>query len=165
MANQEQLDILKQGVVAWNQWRKEHADIQPDLREADLSGDQLNGANLSGANLSRANLSRTNLRAIRITRGANLSRTNLIRANLSGANLYYADLTERVSHLSTFLPIDEEKEPQWPIRLRNFHCYPCGKSEALTKNSPGRNRCYTPSRTGEAQALARARASLLPRQS
>jgi hypothetical protein len=97
MAKQEQLDILKQGVEAWNQWRKEHADIQPDLREAELSGDHLNGVDLSGANLSRVNLSRTNLRAIRIRRGANLSRTDLSRAILSeailsGANLYGANL-------------------------------------------------------------------------
>lgn len=36
MANQEHLDILKQGVEAWNQWRKDHPAINPDLREADL---------------------------------------------------------------------------------------------------------------------------------
>jgi len=32
MTNQEHLDILKQGVDTWNQWRQEHPDIQPDLR-------------------------------------------------------------------------------------------------------------------------------------
>ena len=41
MANQQHLDILKQGVETWNQWRKENPDINPDLREADLSGRQL----------------------------------------------------------------------------------------------------------------------------
>ena len=32
MTNQEHLDILKQGVDTWNQWRQEHPDIRPDLR-------------------------------------------------------------------------------------------------------------------------------------
>jgi uncharacterized protein YjbI with pentapeptide repeats len=49
MANQEQLDILKQSVKKWNQWRDENLDIEPDLSEADLSG-----ANLSRADLSYA---------------------------------------------------------------------------------------------------------------
>ena len=58
MANQEHLDILKQGVDTWNQWRREHrdADIQLDLYKADLSGANLSGADLGGANLSHANL-------------------------------------------------------------------------------------------------------------
>ena len=37
MANQEHLDILKQGVDEWNRWRQKHPEILPDLREADLS--------------------------------------------------------------------------------------------------------------------------------
>jgi len=36
MANQEHLDILKQGVQVWNQWRKEHAESIPYLSNADL---------------------------------------------------------------------------------------------------------------------------------
>jgi hypothetical protein len=31
MANQEHLEILKQGVKIWNHWRKEHPEIKPDL--------------------------------------------------------------------------------------------------------------------------------------
>jgi len=46
MANQQHLDILKQGVEIWNQWREEHPDITPDLREADMSGRHLAHANL-----------------------------------------------------------------------------------------------------------------------
>src|SRR6266567_3699385 len=65
MANQQHLDILKQGVEAWNQWRNEHADVQPDLSRANLSRANLSGAHfwladLSGANLSRLDLSTTN---------------------------------------------------------------------------------------------------------
>jgi hypothetical protein len=31
MANEEHLEILKQGVAKWNSWRKENTDIIPDL--------------------------------------------------------------------------------------------------------------------------------------
>lgn len=47
MANREQLDILKQGVQAWNQWREEHPNIDPDLIDADLRGATLFNANLT----------------------------------------------------------------------------------------------------------------------
>ena len=54
MANKEHLNVLRQGVEAWNQWRKEHPNIQLDLSDADLSGTNLIGANLKGVNLSGA---------------------------------------------------------------------------------------------------------------
>jgi hypothetical protein len=53
MANEEHLAILKQGVEAWNQWRRENPSIVPDLAETDLSSRNLNGANLSKARLIR----------------------------------------------------------------------------------------------------------------
>jgi uncharacterized protein YjbI with pentapeptide repeats len=56
MANQEHLDILKQGVQAWNRWREEHPDVDPDLSNANLRHTNLRGANLRGANLRDANL-------------------------------------------------------------------------------------------------------------
>ena len=98
MANQEHLDILKQGVEAWNQWREEHAGIQPDLRRADLRGADLRGADLSyaeldDADLSRANLSRANL-SYSYPIAANLSSANLSEANLSEAYLSFANLSE-----------------------------------------------------------------------
>ncbi|MBL4690104.1 MAG: hypothetical protein JKY68_01350 [Rhodospirillales bacterium] len=37
-ANQEHLDILKQGVDEWNKWRDENSEIRPDLRGVSLSG-------------------------------------------------------------------------------------------------------------------------------
>ena len=65
MANQEHLEILKQGVAAWNQWRKEHNDIIPDLRDAHLRGADLSRADLRDAHLGRGlsqrYLGRTNL--------------------------------------------------------------------------------------------------------
>ena len=44
MADQRHLDILMQGVEAWNQWREEHPKIQPDFRNADLQKADLRGA-------------------------------------------------------------------------------------------------------------------------
>jgi Pentapeptide repeats (8 copies) len=100
MANQEHLDILKQGVEVWNQWRKEHADIQPDLSRTNLSRTTLSRANLSRAILRFANFTGANLIGADLT-GAGLGFANFIGADLSGAvlnlaNLSRADLTEAI---------------------------------------------------------------------
>jgi hypothetical protein len=34
MANQEQLDILKQGIEVWNAWRVKNPDVMIDLSNA-----------------------------------------------------------------------------------------------------------------------------------
>src|SRR5438128_2406070 len=81
MANPEQLDTLKQGVEAWNQWKQKHPYIHADLSGADLRGVNLNRANFRGVNLNRANF-----------RGADLTETNLTFANLYGTNFRGADL-------------------------------------------------------------------------
>ena len=101
MANQEHLDIIKQGVEAWNEWREQHG-IRPDLSEADLSGTNLSGAvlweadlqgtDLLGANLSEADLRGADLRGANLG-GANLSGANLVFTNLDGADLRGANLT------------------------------------------------------------------------
>jgi hypothetical protein len=54
MANEEHLNILRQGKKTWNRWRKENPDIWPDLSEADLSRADLSRAHLGGADLSGA---------------------------------------------------------------------------------------------------------------
>ncbi len=71
MANQEQLDILKQGVEAWNQWREEHIDIQPDLFEANLSGAYLRGAeDIQETPLDSASRRRRTKASEEVTRGS-----------------------------------------------------------------------------------------------
>ena len=102
MANPEHLQILMQGVAAWNAWRRQHSDIIPDLctinfggadlagvmlDRVDLRGTILDGANLRGANFSGANLGSAYLV------GADLSMADLIWANLSKANLSRTDLS------------------------------------------------------------------------
>ena len=52
--DQKYLNILTQGVEAWNRWRKEHTDIRPDLSHADLRRANLSYANLMEAHLREA---------------------------------------------------------------------------------------------------------------
>jgi len=109
MANPEHLRILKQGVEAWNKWRKENSFIIPDLRgadlnmvdisEADLFAVRLSGANLKKAVLVRANLSRTHLVKANL-RSADLRASELIKANLSMANLGGADISQANLYLT-----------------------------------------------------------------
>jgi len=92
MANEEHLVILKQGVEAWNKWRRENPDTKPDLMDASLVAADLIGANLSRADLIGADLSRADLIGANLS-GADLSWAAVIWANLSGANLSGADLS------------------------------------------------------------------------
>jgi len=104
MANPEHLQMLEQGVEAWNAWREQHRDIRADLRGdrfwgADLRDADLCGANLYGANLGEADLGGANLGEADLG-GADLGRTFLRGANLSGAFLREANLS-RVSLFET----------------------------------------------------------------
>ena len=51
MADQSHLEILQQGVEAWNSWRERNPSIKPNLSEADLSEADLSGARLFQAYL------------------------------------------------------------------------------------------------------------------
>lgn len=97
MANPEHLDRLLQGVEAWNRWREESPQIEPDLSFADLNGTNLSFANLINVDLTAAKLISTNLISAELISaglsGANLSHANLSHANLLTANLGGADLS------------------------------------------------------------------------
>ena len=114
MANREHLKVLKQGVEAWNKWRREHIKILkkrrredawilehrkvlfPDLSGAKLRGKDLSGAILIGTRFNFADLQNANLS------GANLTGADLREANLSHANLCGADLTGAALGFTTF---------------------------------------------------------------
>jgi uncharacterized protein YjbI with pentapeptide repeats len=95
MANNDQVEMLKKGVVAWNTWRGENPSVVPDLSGANLSGANLSGANLNGAYLTQAHLYGANLIAANLIAAnltdANLNQANLSRADLSGAHLNGTD--------------------------------------------------------------------------
>ncbi len=116
MANQEHLDILRQGVEVWNQWRREHPEIQPDFSYADLRYRDFSGYDLSRANLEGANFGEVvvddvgvHIRYLHIRVkfiGANLEGANLLSTNFSGADLSAANFSEAKTWLTIFSNID-----------------------------------------------------------
>ncbi|MCL6257455.1 pentapeptide repeat-containing protein [Aquiflexum sp. TKW24L] len=93
MADKEQINIIKQGVEVWNNWRNENRTVQIDLSNEDFHGVDLSNANLFRSNFYKANLTNAILVKTNLT-GANLYKTNLTGANLSGAILEQAGLND-----------------------------------------------------------------------
>lgn len=116
MANLEHLEILRQGVKVWNEWRKANPTIKPDFYQSELPGINLSEAqlyradfafaNLTGARFYRANLGGAGFAASQLSNadlskahldgasfvkaimvGVDLSETELNRADFSGANI------------------------------------------------------------------------------
>jgi uncharacterized protein YjbI with pentapeptide repeats len=103
MSNQEQVEILKQGVQVWNKWQASNPGFQIDLFGAELGGADLRQAHLSGADLRQANLWKADLWKTDLSEadlsgaslmGASLSRADLGGAHLMGAHLMGANLNE-----------------------------------------------------------------------
>jgi uncharacterized protein YjbI with pentapeptide repeats len=96
MANDEHVAMLKQGVTAWNAWRRSSDIIRPDLSNTALSKTDLSWANLRAANLREADLSRVDLSRAKLSEadlsGANLTEADLSEANLENASLHSANL-------------------------------------------------------------------------
>ena len=107
MANAGHIDLVRDRIDHWNDWRRKNTRIIPDfsgadlselnlaganLAKADLTSVLLGGANLSGANLARAKLFRADLSQADLSR-ATLFKANLSQADLAGANLNGADLS------------------------------------------------------------------------
>ena len=107
MANAGHIDLVRDRIDRWNDWRRKNTRILPDfsgadlselnlaganLAKADLTGARLGGANLSGVNLARAKLFRADLSQADLSR-ASLFKANLSQADLAGANFNNADLS------------------------------------------------------------------------
>jgi len=101
MADKEHLNILKNGIKLWNEWRKRNPNIRPSLSEArltnadfteiDLSASDLRRANFIGSSLRRADLRKAVLIEADLRR-SHLADADLREANLRGANLRGADV-------------------------------------------------------------------------
>ncbi|MBU1317801.1 MAG: toll/interleukin-1 receptor domain-containing protein [candidate division Zixibacteria bacterium] len=117
MANEEHVKILKQGVEAWNKWRKENPTLKPDFGadNYELHGANLNGRNLQGINLSDANLKSTILTAAHFGKRLTFveGRTEFEAANLSNSDLSSAFLLEAEFHSTNLRN----------ARLIKSHCY------------------------------------------
>ena len=112
MPDEEQLELLRQGVQGWNEWRRNNPRVRPSLSRANLSNANLRGANLSKANLRKANLRKADLQAADLhdadlmeaslrkanLRGARASGACLRRANMTRASAAGADLTAANLH-------------------------------------------------------------------
>lgn len=115
MAEQNHLEILEQGMKAWNEWRKANPEVIPDLSYADLRGidlrpgdsykdngpefieEILQGFNLSNANLQSAVISRSILVCVNF-KGANLLDAKLNESLVLGANFTGANLSNMCAH-------------------------------------------------------------------
>ena len=84
MANKEHLEILKQGIEKWNEWRKGNPAIQPALSLANLSG-----AILSGADLSRAKVKSTTFGDVDLSQVKGLESVKHMRPSTIGIDTIY----------------------------------------------------------------------------
>jgi hypothetical protein len=94
MANQEHLEMLKQGVEEWNTWISSHLQIEPDLSGANLYAADLRRADLYGADLRAANLSETRFRQ------ANLNNARIAWTVFANNDLSAVQGLETVEHLA-----------------------------------------------------------------
>jgi len=108
VANKAHLEVLEKGVTAWNVWRNDNFEIQPNLRGANLSDKNLNGVDLSTAFLSEAKF----------------NRSYLVGANLSGSFLDQVQFDETMLRGTNFggsitAPIKkDESEEQGRLRWK-----------------------------------------------
>lgn len=93
MAKKEHLNILKQGVAAWNKWRAANPTEKPDLFNVNLKSANLTDVNLSEANLWEADLNKARLWRADLS-GADISFANLSGADLKGTSLRGANLID-----------------------------------------------------------------------
>lgn len=107
MANPEHLKVLRQGIVAWNQWRLINPNIVPNFSGADLGYADLMSASFKPivdkliadkhlqADRIKADFSGYDLGGADLS-GANLHRAYLVRTDFSGANLNGANLVATI---------------------------------------------------------------------
>jgi hypothetical protein len=105
MADSQHLEILGQGEPAWNEWRREHPEVVPDLTRGELQRRKLGGFDFSGADLSGAALMGAELRSARFV-GATLDGVKIndarapyvdfTDARLAGAYLWGSDFREAI---------------------------------------------------------------------
>jgi hypothetical protein len=95
MADRNHVNILRQGIEAWNVWRAQNPLVRPDLSGANLSNRDLSQVNFSGALLVGVNLSKTNLHLANFGPAVFEESLAMWRSTrLESANLEGSDLTQ-----------------------------------------------------------------------
>lgn len=88
MADEKHVELLRQGELAWNQWRRENPNVIPDLRRAELQSSQLANCDLSAADLREARLAWADLRS------TSLRSADLRGVLINDARAPYADFSD-----------------------------------------------------------------------
>ena len=126
MPNPKHFEVIQQGVDAWNQWREEHPEIEPDLAGADLSGLKFKEANFADTDLRRTDLTNSDFRGANLVRAdlraANINKTSfnlakLSEANFSEAYLRESDLSEADLRKAYFIRADLVRVDLWEANL------------------------------------------------
>lgn len=98
MAKQEQLDLLQEGIEAWNNWREQHKETAIDLSQFHFPIVNMRGANLREAKFSDSKLFSGDFRDADLREArfffATLRNADFSQADLSGAEFINADLIE-----------------------------------------------------------------------
>lgn len=125
MANLDHLNILRQGVEAWNLWRAANPDLVPDLTEAHAWNRNYDGVNFEGVDLTSANFSNASLV------GANLNKANLSDANFHEADLSSASLVEARLYIANLWKTKLIGADLSLANLENTQCYEADFDDAV----------------------------------
>lgn len=114
MADEQHIEILRQGADAWNQWRRENPKIRPDLSNTDLSLNKLRQWEVFAIKHQSPDLATLagltqdegfTFRGYDL-RGANLRRSNFTSQVFHNADLRNSDLTEAEFAEAVFIGTD-----------------------------------------------------------
>lgn len=129
MPDGKQLEMLRKGSLAFQDWRERHA-----VQEIDLSGADLRQQDLQGINLEKANLAGANLQGAVLAQ-ANLASANLQKANLAGANLEGALLDDANLALANMEGASLKRARLEHARFQQANLSEANLSEALARNA------------------------------
>lgn len=131
---QEQVDLLNDGVEAWNKCRQENPALRfslfmVNLEDRDLSGINLTNGYIKDCSFQRAVLIGADLSGTRVTRGnfekANLSSSILVNCGLYDSSCEDADLSNVTAHDAAFVKTAFLSANMTSIDLRNSGIHSC----------------------------------------
>jgi uncharacterized protein YjbI with pentapeptide repeats len=117
MANKDDIKIFRQGVKAWNEYRRVNMNARPDFSGHDFKGadlsyvnwmvTDLSGANLSGCNLKQAYMTHANLQNADLTNAsihrADMRNTNCVDTDFTGSDIFEGLYPRAVLHQTKFV--------------------------------------------------------------